>query len=538
VTLLTGYFDVSVVENGRKVAVPRDKTAAAGSLDEPSAEVAFGADAVWLRVYENKGRPDPERYAEAGVVFATAHRRPGQRVALIGGNEPNNAFEGWGGTAADYRAWFRRWSAKVTSLDDSIECWWAGMSPSFPGWLDWYAGVEDADGAVLHAYGLTVDELMAVPRAFVEAAGDAVAWIIGEVNHGVGTGRVCDRDIWAASVLMPVLTECQRLGAEAFLYFVYDGWTQDDGSVGQATPPIARGTRIDAALRAWRDPTPEVRPVLRLVDVSNNQGYIDFDQLAAGVLEDDQEAGPIAAVISKASGDETSRHRYIDEDFPFNWRETRRIGRARGGYHYAKPSLVAPGASIETFGLALEAAGGFLPYDLAALDMEDPDVPVGVDLSVWCAEWGDLFERIFGFQAGLYTGDYYMDEHNLHVEEMRRRFRFLWLASYQPRRPPTPPAWPRIAIWQNGVWRGGVPGIAGPCDTNVFEGTLDELRALGRPPRPDDPPAAAPGAPVDPRVDALNNLWNLTLQTTPQSEERRRSAQEAINVVKKALEVA
>jgi len=40
---------------------------------------------------------------------------------------------------------------------------------------------------------------------------------------------------------------------------------------------------------------------------------------------------------------------------------------------------------------------------------------------------------------------------------------------------------------------------------------------------------------VDPVDDALNNLWDLSLQTEPQSEERRRSAQLAIDVLKNAL---
>jgi len=49
-------------------------------------------------------------------------------------------------------------------------------------------------------------------------------------------------------------------------------------------------------------------------------------------------------------------------------------------------------------------------------------------------------------------------------------------------------------------------------------------------------PVKLPPTPaVDPIDDALNNLFDLTLQTDPQPEERRRSAQLAISVIKDAL---
>ena len=227
----TGYFHVG--DDPGSAILP-----AAGCLDVAGVGSAFRSDAVWLRVYEHKTRPDPERYAEAGVIFLTAHRRPGQRVALVGGNEQNNPFETWGGTAADYREWFRRFRAKVTSLDDSIECWWAGMSPGFPDWLDWYAGCEQADGVALHLYGLNQDELMRPARVFT-ATYPGVIWGGLEINHGVGRGRECDRNVWAKGVLRPSLDDMHALGAGVALYFTYDGWTQDDPSVGQATPPIA-----------------------------------------------------------------------------------------------------------------------------------------------------------------------------------------------------------------------------------------------------------------------------------------------------------
>ncbi|MGN6564755.1 MAG: GH25 family lysozyme, partial [Thermomicrobiales bacterium] len=78
----------------------------------------------------------------------------------------------------------------------------------------------------------------------------------------------------------------------------------------------------------------------------------------------------------------------------------------------------------------------------------------------------------------------------------------LWYAWYpndsssiaQLQMPSAPAGWPRVTIWQ---YSGGasVPGTTFPTDLNRFDGTLDELRALGKPgdisaevvPMPPDP---------------------------------------------------
>lgn len=239
--MITGYHDTTYTG--------RAATPAACCLDNDSAVDAFAAELVFVRVYENKTQPDPEAYAAAGVSFALERRRDGQRVVLVGGNEPNLSFENWQTDPAGYASWFAAWSAEVKARAPDLECWWAGMSPGVDP-LAWYAGCEAADGVVLHAYGLSVDELMGGVRAFVQAH-PGQPWAITETNHGVGSDRVCDRDQWADGVLQPCLQECAALDADAVCYFVFDGWEQDDASVGQATPPIAKDTRIDAVIREW-----------------------------------------------------------------------------------------------------------------------------------------------------------------------------------------------------------------------------------------------------------------------------------------------
>src|SRR5262245_36192830 len=239
--MLTGYFDTE--RSGR------DPTGAAGCLDNESAEDAFASSLVLLRVYENKGLPEPDAYAAAGVAFAQERGHAGQRLAPQGRNEPNNPFENTGLDPARYRSWFAAWQAEVRARDLGIECWWAPQSPGLDP-MPWFEGCEAADGVVLHSYGLSVDELMGHVRAF-RSAHPTVRWMLGECNYGPGEGRTCDRNAWAHDVLAPVLDECASLGCEAVLYFVYSGWEQDDASVGQETPLDAAGTAIDTVLRGW-----------------------------------------------------------------------------------------------------------------------------------------------------------------------------------------------------------------------------------------------------------------------------------------------
>jgi lysozyme len=54
---------------------------------------------------------------------------------------------------------------------------------------------------------------------------------------------------------------------------------------------------------------------------------------------------------------------------------------------------------------------------------------------------------------------------------------WLWLARYSETPPEVPPVWPTWSMWQY-TQEGRVPGIAGPCDRDRFNGDLDGLRRL------------------------------------------------------------
>jgi GH25 family lysozyme M1 (1,4-beta-N-acetylmuramidase) len=265
--------------------------------------------------------------------------------------------------------------------------------------------------------------------------------------------------------------------------FAYEAELMRDPYVIAATPftggPTPDWSAFDvdpisgrlAAVATPLPPTvPEEQPVTTPgIDVSNHQGVIDWPRVAASGV---RFAG------MKASGDEGIGNVYVDPTFPDNWHQSRANGLVRIAYHYARPSVVSPAASVTTFQRAIQAVGGLAAGDLVALDLEDPGVPDGVSLHVWAAEWLALAEDVFGVRPVKYSAHYYTSTHDLEHDDLARYP--VWWASFQTTMPPASPGWSPIRIWQNSD-KGTVPGVSGVVDTDIFLGTVEELRLLGLP---------------------------------------------------------
>jgi GH25 family lysozyme M1 (1,4-beta-N-acetylmuramidase) len=214
---------------------------------------------------------------------------------------------------------------------------------------------------------------------------------------------------------------------------------------------------------------PEEQPVTTPgIDVSNHNGIVDWPRVAASGV---RFAG------MKASGDEGIGNVFVDPTFPDNWHQSRANGLIRIAYHYCRPSVVSPAASVTTFQRAIQAVGGLASGDLVALDLEDPGVPDGVSLHVWAAEWLALAEDVFGVAPVKYSARYYTSTHDLEHDDLERFP--TWWASYQATIPPSATGWD-IDIWQNSA-SGTCPGVSGQVDTDLFLGTVEELRLLGLP---------------------------------------------------------
>lgn len=224
--------------------------------------------------------------------------------------------------------------------------------------------------------------------------------------------------------------------------------------------------------------------MLKGIDVSNWQESVDWPAVAAS---------GVRFAFMKSTEDPD----FYDRWFKANWEGSKAAGLVRGAYHFAQPSKASPSASVSMLESSLSFVGGLQPGDLIALDIESGNGDGNEDLSVWVAEWCDLAERVFGVRPFIYSGHWFMEPHGLEIDFLGKYP--LWYASYQETEPPPPYGWHDITVWQNSA-SATVPGVKGDCDTNVFAGTVDELRALGY----------QGGAVVDPPVDPVTALRDAT----------------------------
>lgn len=201
---------------------------------------------------------------------------------------------------------------------------------------------------------------------------------------------------------------------------------------------------------------------LQGVDVSNNNGTIAWDRVAG--------AG-IAFAFCKATEGVAFRDAFLRQNFA----ACKAHGIARGAYHFARPGRNSAADEAAFF---VSVVGDLLePGDLVALDFEDEDLPVGAMGGVWAGEWLATVETALGFRPLIYTYPSYVPERNVTAPALARYP--LWWASYDLVAYPPPAPWGKYAIWQYTA-DGAVPGVAGKCDRDAFDGPVEALRALGK----------------------------------------------------------
>lgn len=199
---------------------------------------------------------------------------------------------------------------------------------------------------------------------------------------------------------------------------------------------------------------------LRGVDLASYQGLPDFVQMRA--------AGFNFALIKATQG--TS---YVNPFLHAALRAARDAGMLVAFYHFAEPGTNTPEAEAAHF---LDVVGPLLqPGDVTSLDLETGDG----NLAAWALAWLQAVETAVGAKPLLYSGLWFMQPHDL-TGNPELAVYGLWLAAYQAQEPDAPAPWPFIAVWQDS---GGttVPGVVGPCDTDVFYGDESQWRAYGVP---------------------------------------------------------
>ena len=187
------------------------------------------------------------------------------------------------------------------------------------------------------------------------------------------------------------------------------------------------------------------------VDISHyNTGY------SAGLQFHELKAAGISFVLVKATQGES----YIDPSFIDSYARAKEAGLLRSAYHYFNPN-VDPIAQADFFCQTVPYESGDLRL---ALDVE----VAGPNVGAHAARCVERIKANTGYYPFLYSGVAFYNANLTGITSCP-----LWLAEYGVTSPHVtqPPT-----IWQYtdcGVWQGS----GGPVDSNLFYGTVDNLRA-------------------------------------------------------------
>lgn len=164
---------------------------------------------------------------------------------------------------------------------------------------------------------------------------------------------------------------------------------------------------------------------------------------------------------------------YVSTTFDYDWAQSKAAGVLRGAYHFFRPQDDA----VQQAELFLETMGELGLDDLpAVLDWEVSD-SVSVATQIQKAlTWLQIVEQATGKIPIIYVSPSFWN--SLGNPQSFIRYS-LWIANYQVSCPWVPAPWSRWTFWQTGD-SGSVDGIASNTDTNLFNGTLADLRNFAR----------------------------------------------------------
>lgn len=236
---------------------------------------------------------------------------------------------------------------------------------------------------------------------------------------------------------------------------------------------------------------------VRGIDVSVYQGNINWPAAAAGGVKFAQIR--IANVLAD------------DTKFAQNWQGAKAAGILRGAYQYFNPNVDALAQANKMIDGLKKA--GFGPGDLPPeIDVEwnANDIPAPAAYATAIRTWINAVKTAFGVAPMIYAGGPYW---TANVKSTEWNTNPLWHPEY-PNYPntiyqmnvmPAPlagcpkflsAAMPKWTFWQFAGENGRAPGVSGPVDVNVFNGTLEDLKKLAR------VPGSTPDAGTDGGKDA------------------------------------
>ena len=197
------------------------------------------------------------------------------------------------------------------------------------------------------------------------------------------------------------------------------------------------------------------------IDISHYQGDINWEVLRnQGTIDD----CPIRFVMIKATEGSTK----IDEYFDENFFQAREYGFTRGAYHfYSTRSSAADQARFFIKNVKLEK--GDLP---PVLDVEQKSQRQSKeDFKRGVLEWLRIVEKHYGVKPILYT--YYKFKLENLSDSIFDQYPY-WIAHYYVDSVEYQGQW---KFWQH-TDAGSLPGIKGPVDFNIYNGSYYDLRQL------------------------------------------------------------
>jgi lysozyme len=196
------------------------------------------------------------------------------------------------------------------------------------------------------------------------------------------------------------------------------------------------------------------------VDVSKYQGSIDWGQVAQN---------GIAFAFVRVSDGANS----VDSRFADNWSGTLNANIPRGAYQFFRASQ-DPDDQADLLIKTLQQQGlGELP---PVMDIEITDGQSNDTVRSNAVEWLERVAQAVGVRPIVYLPPAMAPVLQNALAEYP-----LWIANYGASCPRVPTAWNSWSFWQNNE-KGSVPGINGDVDTDLFNGTMDDLMAAARPP--------------------------------------------------------
>jgi len=164
---------------------------------------------------------------------------------------------------------------------------------------------------------------------------------------------------------------------------------------------------------------------------------------------------------------------FIDSTFNNRWVGCAANGVIRGAYHF-----LHVGNPVEQAHDFFNQVGMLSPGDLPPV-MDWESYSGGVASPEDALTFLETVEKLFGMTPIVYGGASHLGD--AATSEFAKYP--LWVANYGVRAPHVPRAWSKWTFWQY-TDRQRVAGVGHPgsmsCDGNLFNGSLDDLKALGK----------------------------------------------------------